>query len=121
MPSRRGALRGPPCEQRFIEVISPQSGDRFLRPMASNDPRPVVPRPDASPPRAERKAPLSFEDAELFASRIRPSWELVDDAMREEVAAELAAPVAMGNPVGVPQTPPEAAEAPKADAKPAGA
>ena len=48
------------------------------------------------------KPALSVEDAELFASRIRPSWELVDDSLRAEIAADLAS--AAGAPGSAPDT-----------------
>jgi hypothetical protein len=63
--------------------------------MAANDPRPAVDKaPDApptgvaAPPAGSKKPSLSIEDAELFASRIRPSWELVDDSLRGDLAAD---------------------------------
>src|SRR5690348_1564832 len=68
--------------------------------MAANDPRPVkVPQtagkaaPAASKPSpVEPKKPsITIDEAEMFASRIRPSWELVDDSIRGDLAAEFAA------------------------------
>jgi hypothetical protein len=55
--------------------------------MASNDPRPVLTKAPAASP-VITKSPLSVDDAELFASRIRPSWELVDDSLRSDLAAD---------------------------------
>jgi hypothetical protein len=66
--------------------------------MAANDPRPVVTKapqaglPPASPSSASpviKRPPLSAEDAERFASRIRPSWELFDDSSRNDLAGDL--------------------------------
>ena len=56
--------------------------------MATNDPA-------ASEP---RRPQLSVEEAELFASKIRPSWELIDDSMRNDLAADLAAPAPQSGP-----------------------
>src|SRR5277367_4851307 len=74
--------------------------------MAANDPRPIVSAtkpPQAGLPSSPviKRPPLSAEDAELFASRIRPSWELIDDSARADVAADLgvvAEPVAKPKP-----------------------
>src|SRR6185437_11767 len=77
--------------------------------MANNDPRSAVksPQAPAAPIAGSTKKPLSYADAEMFASRIRPSWELVDDAARADLAGDLdvkpAAVVTMG---GDPPYPP---------------
>src|SRR3954467_3883549 len=55
--------------------------------MASNDPHP----PGSPAIRNKNEGAISAEDAELFASRIRPSWELIDESMRSSLEAELAA------------------------------
>src|SRR5580692_4043469 len=67
--------------------------------MPSNDPHPVLTKAPAVSP-VITKSPLSVDDAELFASRIRPSWELVDDSMRSDLAADFGVEAA---PAGAPR------------------
>jgi hypothetical protein len=58
----------------------------------ATDPRPVVvkaPSTGGLEGGAPKRPSLSIAEAELFASRIQPSWELVDDSLRSELAAEL--------------------------------
>jgi hypothetical protein len=89
--------------------------------MAANDPRPVVSRTkdggavtkvlgsQGLPGAPLSSAGLSPEDAELFASRIRPAWELFDD-LDGDPAGDAAAP---------PAEAPKVVAAPKAGSAPA--